>query len=105
MAKHVKFSSRMRAVFAPLAAVSLVAYFSYHFVNGERGLLAYRDLRVAIAQAELIKEDTGRERAVLERRVSLLRPESLDLDLVEERARIILDLADKGDIVLFNNTL
>ena len=83
----------------------VITYFSYHFVNGERGLLAYRDLRVAIAQAELIKEDTGRERAVLERRVSLLRPESLDLDLVEEWARIILDLADKGDIVLFNNTL
>lgn len=105
MAKHVKMSSRMRAVFAPLAAVALIAYFSYHFVNGNRGLLAYRDLRVAIAQAESIKAETGQERAVLERRVSLLRPESLDLDLVEERARIILDMAQPGDIVLFNNTL
>jgi cell division protein FtsB len=105
MAKHVKFSSRMRAVFAPLMAVALISYFSYHFVNGNRGLLAYRDLRVAIAQAELIKADTDAERAVLERRVSLLRPESLDLDLVEERARVILDLAAPGDIVLFNNTL
>lgn len=105
MAKHVTMSSRMRAVFAPLAAVALIAYFSYHIVNGDRGLLAYRDLRVAIAQAEAIKAETGQERAVLERRVSLLRPESLDLDLVEERARIILDLAQPGDIVLFNNTL
>ncbi len=105
MPKHVKFSSRLRVMLAPLMAVALIAYFSYHLVNGDRGLLAYRDLRQAIAQAEVIKESTARERAVLERRVSLLRPDSLDLDMVEERARIILDLAQPGDIVLFHNTL
>ncbi|MBN2753183.1 MAG: septum formation initiator family protein [Rhodospirillaceae bacterium] len=105
MSKRIKFSSRLRAVFAPLAAVALIAYFSYHFVNGDRGLLAYHDLSLAIAQAEAIKLNTDAERAVLERRVSLLRPESLDLDMLEERSRIILDLAAPGDVVLFNNSL
>ncbi len=105
MSKHVKFVSRLRLVFAPLMAVALIAYFSYHLVNGDRGLLAYRDLRQAIEKAETIKADTARERAVLERRVSLLRSDSLDLDMVEERARIILDLAEPGDVVIFRNTL
>lgn len=105
MSKRIKLWSRLRLVFAPLMAVALIAYFSYHLVNGDRGLLAYRDLHQAIEKAEAIKDDTARERAVLERRVSLLRPDSLDLDMVEERARIILDLAQPGDIVLFGNTL
>jgi len=105
MSKHVKLFSRLRVVFAPLVAVALIAYFSYHLVNGDRGLLAYRDLNQAIAQAEQIKTITGGERSVLERRVSLLRPESLDLDMLEERARVILDLALPGDVILFNNTL
>ncbi|WP_337995611.1 FtsB family cell division protein [Oleispirillum naphthae] len=105
MSKHVRLFSRLRVVFAPLMAVALIAYFSYHLVNGDRGLLAYRDLSLAIAQGEAIKSATGAEREVLERRVSLLRPESLDLDMLEERSRIILDLALPGDIILFNNTL
>jgi len=105
MSKHVKILSRFRVVFAPLVAVALISYFSYHLINGDRGLLAYRDLTQALAQAERIKSATGTERAILERRVSLLRPESLDLDMLEERSRVILDLAAPGDIVLFNNTL
>jgi cell division protein FtsB len=105
MSKRVKFISRLRLVFAPLMAVALIAYFSYHLVNGDRGLLAYRDLRQAIEKAEAIKDETSRERIVLERRVSLLRTDSLDLDMVEERARIILDLAQPGDVVIFRNTL
>lgn len=105
MTKHPKLSSRMRAVTAPLAVVALLSYFGYHLVNGDRGLLAYRDLRQAIAQAEVIKAETARERAALEHRVSLLRPDSLDLDMVEERSRVILDLGNPGDVVIFNNTL
>jgi len=105
MSKHVRLFSRLRVVFAPLMAVALIAYFGYHLINGDRGLLAYRDLSLAISQAEAIKSATGAEREVLERRVSLLRPESLDLDMLEERSRIILDLALPGDIILFNNTL
>ena len=36
----------------------------------------------------------------LERDVSLLRPESLDPDMLDERARAILNLAHKDDLVM-----
>ncbi len=36
----------------------------------------------------------------LERDVSLLRPESLDPDMLDERARAILNLANKDDLVM-----
>ena len=37
---------------------------------------------------------------MLERRVSLLRPESLDRDMLEERARAVLDLARPEERVI-----
>jgi cell division protein FtsB len=39
----------------------------------------------------------------LERRVALLRPESLDRDMLEERARAVLNLARPEDRVILLN--
>ena len=43
------------------------------------------------------------ERRALDRRVSLMRPESLDPDMIEERARRTLNVARAGDIVILRN--
>ena len=40
------------------------------------------------------------ERAVWERRVSLLKPDNIDPDLLDERARALLDAADPRDLTL-----
>jgi cell division protein FtsB len=40
------------------------------------------------------------ERATLEHRVVRLRPESLDLDLLDERARAVLNLSSPDEIVV-----
>ena len=40
------------------------------------------------------------ERSVWERRVSLLKSESLDPDLLDERARALLDYVDVNDLTL-----
>jgi len=94
----------MKVVFAPLMAVALISYFAFHLINGDRGLLAYRDLGLALQQAEALHAQTQQEREQLEHRVSLLRPESLDLDMVEERARILLDMARPDDVVVLENS-
>jgi len=40
------------------------------------------------------------ERAVLERRVSLLRAESIDADMLDERARALLNYSDPRELTL-----
>jgi cell division protein FtsB len=40
------------------------------------------------------------ERATWERRVSLLRPESIDPDMLDERARVLLNYADPRELTL-----
>ncbi len=105
MRMRTTLQSRIRVVFMPLLLVALGGYFSFHMINGDRGLLAYHDLSLAIAEAKQIQKETHQKRVVLEHRVSLLRPESLDLDMVEERARVLLDLARPGDVVVLGHTL
>ena len=71
----------------PAVAGALVAYFGYFAIWGERGVLALADVqtRLAVQHDELSRLQTNRAR--LEHRIELMRPGSVDNDLVEELAR------------------
>ena len=91
-----------QAVFPVLCACA-IGYFGYHLVQGDYGLMAWVKLA---QQIELTKAERARvsaERAELEHRVSLLRPSSLDPDLLDERARQTLGFAHRNDIVILDN--
>ena len=78
-----------------------VAYFSYHLIEGDRGLFAYLKLQHEIVKAEAVYQVTEVEKQALEKRVSLLRPENLDIDMLEERSRDVLGLAHPDEIVIY----
>lgn len=52
-------------------------------------------------QAEAALEQKQKEHDQLAHRVSLLKPETLDKDLLEERVRATLDYAHKKDVIVF----
>ncbi|MEZ5828184.1 MAG: septum formation initiator family protein [Hyphomicrobiales bacterium] len=91
---------RFRAFIFPLLALSAGGYFGYHLQNGEHGLKARADLerRKDVLAGELAGLREVRER--IERDVALLRPESLDPDMLDERARAILNLTNGDDLVM-----
>lgn len=96
-------SKKLRQVLAPLLGSALIAYFAYHMVQGDRGLLAWWQLRYQIETAD---QDLGRvaaERAQLQHRISLLRPESLDLDMLDEQTREVLALARPNEILVIEH--
>jgi cell division protein FtsB len=78
-----------------------MGYFAYHAVEGDYGLFALGKLqdRVASLEADLARAKAERQR--LERHVALMRPESLDRDMIDERAREALNMANAKDIVIF----
>jgi cell division protein FtsB len=100
IAKRRDFNGKLRAVMIPLTGAALMAYFAYHAVQGDRGLIAWWKLRYEIEKTDLALADVTAERHALERRVSLLRPESLDRDMLEERARIMLGFVHPQDRVV-----
>jgi cell division protein FtsB len=93
---------RARLVAGPVAGISLVVYFSYHLVEGERGLAAWArlDQQIQLAKAELAQ--TEAERDALEARVSMLRPNHVDPDLLDEQARAVLNRVAPDEVVIFN---
>ncbi|MBR2033445.1 MAG: septum formation initiator family protein [Alphaproteobacteria bacterium] len=79
-----------------------VFYFAFHTVNGERGLLKYLYLRQEILQAQKVAAEYSQQKHDLEVKVRHLSNGSLDLDLLEERARIVLNLADNDDFIILD---
>ena len=78
-----------------------VVYFGYHAIQGDRGLLTMIKLenRIAAVKAELTA--TKAEEDALERRVSLMRPASLDRDMLEEQVRLVLNYTHPSDVVIY----
>jgi cell division protein FtsB len=95
---------RLRSFLNALAlytiAALLIGYFGVNAYTGEHGLIAKRDLDQDIAQLNRDLAAVKAERSVWERRVSLLKSDNIDPDLLDERARALLDDADPHDLTL-----
>ena len=91
-----------RLVVGPVLGITLCAYFAYHLVQGDRGLTAWLRLTQQVRDARVTLAAVEAERTTLERRVNLLRPEHLDRDMLDERARSQLNLATPNEIVIFD---
>lgn len=78
----------------------LFVYFAYHLFQGERGVLSMLSLRTELAKDKEILAEKERKKAQLEHQVHLLRPDSLDLDMLEERARVVLHYANPDELVV-----
>lgn len=87
------------AVILAVCAV-LICYFGYFALYGRHGLVNFAKLQreTELRQADL--DLVVAERTALERRVNLLKPESIDPDLLEERARDTLGLVGPNELVL-----
>jgi cell division protein FtsB len=96
--------NRLRSVLNALAlytiAALVIGYFGVNAYTGNHGLRARQDLDLQIGQLTSELATLKSERAVWERRVALLKPESIDPDLLDERARVLLDYADPRDLTL-----
>lgn len=84
----------------PALFLLLVAYFLYNATQGDRGLQAYalRQEQLKGVQADLAKAQA--DQAGWDRRVSELRSQRVDPDMLDERARAMLNLAEPTDIVV-----
>ncbi len=95
---------RIRAFFTALGlyllAGLLIGYFGINAYTGNRGLRAREELDHQIATIMGDIEAAKAERIQWQRRVALLKTDSIDPDMLDERARVLLDDADPRDLVL-----
>jgi cell division protein FtsB len=93
---------RRRAHFlvGPIIGIALTGYFIYHLIEGDHGLIRWlsltREIRAESANLEAVRA----QRKALDLRVSELRPDHLDPDLLDERVRATLNLVAPDEIVI-----
>jgi cell division protein FtsB len=96
---------RLRAVLIPLALYavsgSAASYFVWHAYNGSRGLKAKEEYRQKIEDLSARLNSLKDEREGWERRVSMMAAETIDRDLLEEQARVMLGRVQKDELVFF----
>ena len=99
MVSHTRFKSFLTGVALYTMAAGLIGYFGVNAYTGKYGLHAQAalDQEMIALTGELAR--LKQERIVLEQRVSLLRAESLDPDMLDERARFQLEFAHPRDLV------
>ena len=96
--------TRLRAVLTALGlytvAALIIGYFGLSAYTGAHGLKAKQDL--AQQQTSLMGdiERARAERLELERKVSLLRGDNLDPDMLDERARAMLNYLHPRELTL-----
>jgi len=85
---------------APVLGLALTGYFAYHLVEGERGLRAWIRVAQELRLAKEALSAVSAERAALDRRVSHMRPEQVDPDLLDAQTRRTLDVVSPDEIVI-----
>jgi len=91
---------RARHIAPPVLAACVLSYFAYHAVQGDRGLLAWLQLRQDLAAAKAEETQLAQEHARLEQRVGLLRSDSLDADLLDQQAHALLGYGRPDEYVI-----
>jgi len=100
MVRRRRFRTFLNELALYAIAALLIGYFGVNAYTGNHGLRARADLDQQVTRLADELAALKAERAVLERRVSLLRAESIDADMLDERARALLNYSDPRELTL-----
>lgn len=93
---------RANRFLAPSLGVCAIAYFSYHLIQGNRGIFASQVLENQLFRAQERLTTLKEQEMLLENRVKLLRPGSICSDLLAERAKEVLGYVHPHEVVVYS---
>ncbi len=86
-----------------LACLGLLVSFAWYALKGPRGFAYQESLQEQIAELSNENMKLAEEKATLEKRVKLVRPESIDRDMLEQLARTELQMAYPNSLIVLQN--
>ncbi|MCI5059755.1 MAG: septum formation initiator family protein [Alphaproteobacteria bacterium] len=87
-----------------IIGICLSVYFSYHLVAGHRGYFRLMALENQMVERQVELAELQIERAEIETKVKMMRPGSIDRDLLEERIRYVLGYHAPDEVVLIQSS-
>ncbi len=86
-----------------LFGVLVLFYLAFHTTSGDRGVFALIKASHELETLKIKLAEVSAKRQALETRARLISNQSLDLDMLDERARIVLGYTGKDERVIFLN--
>ena len=83
--------------------ILLSLFFFAQLITGKNGLFAFVDFQRQVAETQVVLTDLTEKRSDLEREVRYLRSDNLDVDRLEEEARLSLSLVTEDELVLMRD--
>ena len=100
MVSRPRLRSYLAALCLYVMSGLLIGYFGVNAYTGDHGLRAKQDLDREIAALTRERDGARAERERWQQRIELLTSDSLDPDMLDERARVLLDYADPREVVI-----
>ena len=90
----------------PGASLAIMLGLTYSLVNGERGLKRLDQIDQQLTLHRVYRDELRVERQRLEQRVAMLQEGAVNLDLLDERLRTMLNVIRPGEtVVIFPKAL
>jgi cell division protein FtsB len=103
MVSRTRLKSLLTGVVLYALAAAMIGHFGVNAYTGKYGLNARQELDQEIIELTSELARLKKERAEGEQRVSLLRSDRVDPDMLDERVRFQLDFAHPRDLVRLTN--
>lgn len=97
--KYLEQLSIKKSIIFNGLVIFLFAYFVFHATYGSRGILAYFNFNAQLEKSLRELNQLKAEKAEIANQVQLLRPETLDQDMLDEVARKNLGVAKESELV------
>jgi len=94
---------KLRNNWLVLISLFLIIYFGFHSFCGERNIYRYFSLKREIAERQKVAQKYALQKQKLQLKVSHLSDTSLDPDLLDERARVVLNMAADDEFIVISD--
>lgn len=95
----------LKKFFLPGISSVLFLYFFYHILSGDHGWFSWRSLEAELEESRKVLSVLEAEEHKLQNKVKLMRSDHLDRDLLDEKAREMLNVAEDKDTVIIDETI
>lgn len=92
---------RMRFYILPFVFLMITLYFTYHLIQGERGLFRLFEVNKELDEAETLLKKSEHDKAAMESKIDSLSAESLSADMLDELGRKELGFIKSNEYVIF----
>lgn len=92
----------LRKLVFPAFATAFLTYFGFHAMQGSYGIWSKMKYDAEAVELQATLDEIRAEHADLERHMAMLRPASLDPDLVDERARRALNVLGPNEVIILD---